>query len=94
MKKKPNRDFFADKRGGARKGAGRPALSFRPVVITARLRPETAQTLRLLGRAGKRKLGMARVIDAMVEHCAADHTFRLDKFNPYKEKANDNQNND
>jgi len=79
-------DPFRDKRGGKRKGAGRPALSFRPVAITARLRPETATTLRLLARSGKRKLGIARVIDAMVEHCAQDHTFRLDKFNPFKEK--------
>lgn len=81
-------DPFRDKRGGKRKGAGRPALSFQPVTVTLGLKPETAQTLRLLARtrAGKRKLGMARVIDALVEHCAQDHTFRLDKFNPYKDK--------
>ena len=78
MKRNP----FAKKSGGARKGAGRPALSFVPVRLNLSLHPVTAKALDLMcGRfSGRLKLSRARLIDAMLKHCAQDHT-----FNPWTE---------
>jgi len=73
MKRNP----FAKKSGGKRKGAGRPALSFVPVRMNLSLHPVTAQALKLLCKRHSRrlKLSRARLIDAMLQHCAGDHTF-------------------
>jgi len=75
------RNPFAKKSGGKRKGAGRPALSFVPVRMNLSLHPVAAQTLKLLcaRHSGKVPISRARLVEAMLEHCARDHTFNPTK---------------